>query len=118
MAPPQLVGSSTLLGSQPVSNVSLTPVVIPRPSSVPSTNGVVDSKDDIIDSVRRAIEKREVAQEMSGSAPWGSSVQISRRMVQRRGLMRLLSSAPPHPRDVLVIPNNDVQQFESIKGAS
>lgn len=73
VVPPQLVGSSTMLGSQPVSKVSLTLDIIHHPSSEPSTDDVVDSKDGIIANVRQAAEKRKAAQAMSGPAPKGSS---------------------------------------------
>lgn len=48
-------------------------------------------------------------QEMSGPVPEGSSGPIGRRVVHRRGLMRLLTFVPPHSRDMLVIPDDDVQ---------
>ena len=55
---------------------------------------------------------------MSDPVSGGSSGQISRCVVQHRGLMCLLSSAPSHHGDVLVIIDDDVQQSEGVERAS
>lgn len=39
-------------------------------------------------------------------------------MIQRRGLIRLLSSPPSDSGDVLVIPDDHIQQFEGVERAS
>lgn len=109
MASPQPMGSSTATGSQPAPNFAQSPVVIPRPSSEPLSDDVVDSKYGFITSVRYVAEKRKDSQAMSETASGGSSGQIGRRVVQRRGLMRMLSYVLPHHGDVWVITDDDVQ---------
>lgn len=118
VASPQPVESSSATGDQPAPDVSLCPELIPRSSGEALTDDVVDSKDGIIANIHRVAEKGKVAQAISNPVSGGSSLQISRHVVQRRGLMRLLSSMPPHHGDVLVIPNDDVQQSEGVERAS
>ena len=61
MASPELVGSSSATGDQPAPDVSLSPVLIPRPSGEALTKDVVDRKDGIIVSFRRVAEKWKTA---------------------------------------------------------
>ena len=103
---------------QPSPHTVVTPVATSRPPVEPRTDNAVDNKIRITASVRRVAEKRKVVQEMSGSAPECSSGPIGRRVMQRRGLMRMLSSTPSHSGDVLVISDDDVQQTEGIGGVS
>ncbi|CAH1433873.1 unnamed protein product [Lactuca virosa] len=117
-APPQPVGSSTASEIQPGPHTVVTPAATSRPPVEPITDNAVDSKIGITANIRRVAERRKVVQAMSGPAPEGSSGPIGRRVMQRRSLMHLLSSVTSHSRDVLVIPNNDVQQSEGIGGAS
>ncbi|CAH1433092.1 unnamed protein product [Lactuca virosa] len=117
-APPQPIGSSTASESHPGPHIIVTPAATSRPPIEPITDNTVDSKIEITASVRRVAEKRKVVQAMSGPAPEGSSGPNGRRVMQRRGLMRLLSSASSHSGDVLVIPGDDIQQSEGIGGAS
>ncbi|CAH1413195.1 unnamed protein product [Lactuca virosa] len=108
-APPQLVGSSTASESQPCPHTVVTPTATSRPPVEPVTDNAVDSKIGITTSVHRVAEKRKVVQTMSGPAPEGSSGPTGRRVMQRHGLMHLLSSTLFHSGDVLVIPDDDVQ---------
>lgn len=94
--------------SQPSPHTVVTPTATSRPPIEPRTDNAVDSKIRITASILRVAEKRKVVQAMSGSAPEGSSGPIGRRVMQLRGLMCMLSSAPSHSRDVLVIPDDDV----------
>lgn len=55
---------------------------------------------------------------MSEPTSGGSSSQIGMHVVQHRRLMRMLSFMPSHHDDVLVIPNDDVQQSEGNERAS
>ncbi|CAH1437667.1 unnamed protein product [Lactuca virosa] len=117
-APPQPVGSSTASESQPGPHTVVTPAATSRPPVEPITDNAVDSKTKITATVRQVAEKRKAVKAMIGPAPEGSSGPIGQRVMQRRGLMYLLSSASSHSGDVLVIPDDDVQQSEGIGGAS
>ncbi|CAH1447387.1 unnamed protein product [Lactuca virosa] len=111
-APPQPVGSSTASESQPGPHTVVNPATMSRPPVEPITDNAVDNKIRITVSVRRVAEKRKVVQAMSGPAPEGSSGPIGWRVIQHRDLMRLLSFAPSHSGDVLVIPDDDVRVSE------
>lgn len=118
VASPQPVGSSSATGDQPTPNVFLSLALIPRPSGESFTEDVVDIKDGIIANFCRVVAKWKAAQALSELVSGGSSGQISRRVVQRHGLMRLLSFVPSYHGDVLVILDDDIQQYEGVEKAS
>lgn len=112
------IGSSTTSEGRPGSHTVVTPAVASPGPTRSAADDAVDSKFGIVTNARRFAEKRKVIQAMSGPAPEGSSGPIGRWVMQCRGLMRWLSSPSSDPTDVLVIPDDDIQQSKGIERAS
>lgn len=108
----QSLGSSSATGDQSAPDVSLSTGLISCPLEETSAEDMGNRKDGIISSSHHAMRKQKVVQAMSEPTSEGSFIQISRRVMQCLGHIRLLSStSSPHDR-VLV---NPMMTFNSMK---
>ena len=94
--------------SRPAPVIPSPTTLIVRPAEGPSDEVVEDSKEGIVSSVRRAMAKWKVFQAIGEPSPGDGSSQIRRRVMQRRGFARLMSSISSDPDVMVVIPDDDV----------
>lgn len=106
-----------LLASAGESPLAPQPISIVAPSSASCsghTEIVEDSKDSIISNAPRVIAKRKVDLAM-GEASTGA-FNIGRRIQSRRNFARVMNSISSTSEAIVVIPNDDIQQFEGDPG--
>lgn len=97
-----------------MANRPISTVIPPSATYSGHTKVVEDSKDGIISDARWAIAKRKSI--LAIRETFNDAFNIGRRVQSRHNFTRLLNSISYTPKAVVVIPDDDAQQFEGDRG--